>query len=103
MQDVKQVINERLAVLRTRKADVESIDYDALIAEELAKVKAQLVEKYEVEKALKLDKIELEIKALDNWLAEEQANQQVQEPTKVQPAVAITNAVPSAFQRFKTL
>ena len=74
MQDLKnQILNERLSTLKKRKVDVESTNYDALIAEELARVKAELEEKYAIEKTLKVDKLDLEIEALENWLAEEQA------------------------------
>ena len=88
-------INAELEHLIGLKADLENEDYEKVVAEEVSKFKAGLIEKLEGEKETKLKALDFKIKVLKEWQEEEllkpaepveEAKEEVAEPV-VEPVV----------------
>lgn len=88
-------INAELEHLIKLKADLENEDYESVVADEVAKFKAGLIEKLEGEKEAKLNALDFKIEVLKEWQEEEllkpaepveEAKEEVAEPV-VEPAV----------------
>ena len=64
-------INAELEHCIALKNDLENEDYEKVVADEVAKFKAELIEKLEGEKEAKLKELDFKINILQEWQEEE--------------------------------